>query len=78
MAKEGRRLTSFYAQTVCGPSRAVLMTGCYPLRVAIKDNVVETHPHLHSKEITIAEVLKEAGYATAAFGKWDLAGMAPV
>lgn len=74
MAKEGRRLTSFYAQTVCGPSRAALMTGCYPLRVAIKDNVVETHPHLHSKEITIAEVLKEAGYATAAFGKWDLAG----
>lgn len=74
MAKEGMRLTSFYAQTVCGPSRAALMTGCYPLRVAIKDNVVETHPHLHSKEITIAEVLKEVGYATGAFGKWDLAG----
>jgi arylsulfatase A-like enzyme len=74
MAEEGMRLTSFYGQTVCGPSRAALMTGCYPLRVAIKNNVVETHPHLHTKEVTIAEVLKKVGYATAAFGKWDLAG----
>ena len=34
MAREGLRLTSFYAQPVCGPSRAALMTGCYPIRVA--------------------------------------------
>lgn len=74
MAAEGARFTSFYAQTVCGPSRAALMTGCYPLRVATEKNRVEVHPRLHSKEITIAEVLKEVGYATAAFGKWDLAG----
>jgi len=74
MAKEGRRFTSFYAQTVCGPSRAALMTGCYPLRVAVKNNRVEVHPRLHSKEITIAEVLREAGYRCGAFGKWDLAG----
>lgn len=74
MAAEGMRLTSFYAQTVCGPSRAALMTGCYPLRVAINQNKVEVHPELHRDEITIAEVLKPAGYATAAFGKWDLAG----
>ena len=74
LAREGMRFTSFYAQTVCGPSRAALMTGCYPLRVAVKDNAVEIPPRLHSKEITIAEVLKPAGYATAAFGKWDLAG----
>jgi len=33
MAREGMKFTSFYAQTVCGPSRAALMTGCYPLRV---------------------------------------------
>lgn len=74
MAKEGMKLTSFYAQTVCGPSRAALMTGCYPLRIATKDNRVEYHPRMHSKEVTIAEVLKSAGYATGAFGKWDLAG----
>jgi len=74
MAAEGMRFTSFYAQTVCGPSRAALMTGSYPLRVATKGNRVEVHPRLHSKEVTIAEVLKEEGYATAAFGKWDLAG----
>jgi arylsulfatase A-like enzyme len=37
MAKEGMRFTSFYGQPVCGPSRAALMTGCYPLRVAKHD-----------------------------------------
>ena len=74
MAMEGMRFTSFYAQTVCGPSRAALMTGCYPSRVATKHNRIETHPRLHDREITIAEVLKAAGYATGCFGKWDLAG----
>ena len=74
MAKEGVRFTNFYAQTVCGPSRAALMTGCYPLRVATEKNRVTVHPFLHQDEVTIAEVLKEVGYRTAAFGKWDLAG----
>ncbi len=77
MATEGMKFTSFYAQTVCGPSRAALMTGCYPLRVAKKNNLVEIHPHLHTKEITIAEVLKDAGYTSGCFGKWDLAGHSP-
>ncbi len=74
MAAEGMKFTSFYAQTVCGPSRAALMTGCYPLRVAKKNNRMDIHPFLHTQEITIAEVLKKVGYATACFGKWDLAG----
>ena len=74
LAAEGMRFTSFYAQPVCGPSRAALMTGSYPLRVAKRKNVVEHHPRLHPQEITIAEILKTRGYATAAFGKWDLAG----
>jgi len=74
LAAEGMRFTSFYAQPVCGPSRAALMTGSYPLRVAKRKNVVEHHPRLHAQEITIAEILKTRGYATAAFGKWDLAG----
>jgi len=74
MAKEGMKFTSFYAQTVCGPSRGALMTGCYPIRFARHANPDSIHPEMHLDEITIAEVLKQQGYATAAFGKWDLAG----
>jgi len=74
MAKEGMRFTDFYAQTICGPSRSSIMTGCYPLRIAKKRNTVEHHPRVDSREITMAEMLKEVGYATACFGKWDLAG----
>lgn len=49
------------------------MTGCYPMRVAERGNTKQVHPILHSNEITIAEILKTKGYATACFGKWDLA-----
>lgn len=73
MAAEGMKFTSFYAQPICGPSRAALMTGCYPMRVAERGNTKEVHPILHSGEITIAEILKTRAYATACFGKWDLA-----
>lgn len=73
LAAEGMRLTHFYAQPICGPSRAALMTGCYPLRVAERGNIKDVHPVLHSQEITIAEILKTRGYATGCFGKWDLA-----
>ena len=74
LASEGVRFTNFYAQTVCGPSRAALMTGCYPLRVARQHNRVEVHPRLHTQEVTVAEVLKAAGYSSGCYGKWDLAG----
>ncbi len=73
MATEGMKFSSFYAQPICGPSRAALMTGCYPMRVAERGNTKQIHPILHSDEITIAEVLKTQGYATGCFGKWDLA-----
>ena len=73
MAREGMKFTSFYAQPICGPSRAALMTGCYPLRVAERGHTKQVHPILHEDEITVAEVLKAKGYATACFGKWDLA-----
>lgn len=73
MAKGGMKFTSFYAQPICGPSRAALMTGCYPMRVAERGHTKQVHPILHSDEITIAEILKAEGYATACFGKWDLA-----
>lgn len=74
LAKEGMRFTHFYAQPICGPSRAALMTGCQPMRVAEAGNVKNVHPVLHTREITIAEVLKPRGYASICIGKWDLAG----
>ncbi|BDS05862.1 N-acetylgalactosamine-6-sulfatase [Oceaniferula spumae] len=77
MAAEGMKFTSFYGQTVCGPARAALMTGSYPLRVEKVPNPVQKidiHPIVHTDEVMIPEILKEVGYATAAFGKWDLAG----
>ncbi|MCM2372841.1 sulfatase family protein [Aporhodopirellula aestuarii] len=79
MAKEGMRFTSFYAQTVCGPSRAALLTGCYPMRTQRHqdDDVTMPHPALALSEITIPEILKPLGYQTAMIGKWDLAGRKP-
>src|SRR5690606_73166 len=74
MAAEGMKLTSFYAQTVCGPSRAALMTGCYPLRNARHDNGESPHPKLALSEVTIAEVLNSSEYTACMIGKWDLAG----
>ncbi len=65
LAREGMKLTSFYAQTVCGPSRGALMTGRYPVRIGGGWTT-------NGDEITIAEVLKEAGYATGCIGKWDM------
>lgn len=73
MAAEGLRLTSFYAQPVCGVSRAALMTGSYPIRVGEPGNVKRLHTVPHPKEVTMAEVLKSAGYATGIIGKWHLA-----
>ena len=74
MAQEGRKLTCFYAAPVCSPSRASLMTGCYPKRslsiphVLFPGNDVGLAP----EEITVAELLKKQGYATGCIGKWHL------
>ena len=75
MATEGLRLTNFYAQPVCGVSRASLMTGSYPIRVAEPGNVKRLHTVPHPAEITMAEVLRSAGYKTGIIGKWHLAAI---
>ncbi len=70
MAEEGVLFTDFYAQAVCGPSRAALLTGSYPIRIAEPENTKGLHTKLHTKELTIAEVLKAEDYQTACIGKW--------
>ncbi len=74
MAREGRKLTSHYAAPVCSPSRASLMTGSYAKRALPIPHVLFPAGAigLNPAERTIAEVLKDAGYATAAIGKWHL------
>lgn len=77
MAAEGIRFTSFYAAPFCGPSRAQLLTGCYPPRVShALNHGPGSKSGLHPDEVTVAEVLKGAGYATMHIGKWHL-GDAP-
>lgn len=65
LAEQGTRFTSFYAQTVCGPSRGALMTGRYPHRVG-------GGWRTNAEEVFVSEVLKKAGYATGCVGKWDM------
>lgn len=74
MAKEGMKLTSHYAAPVCSPSRAAMMTGCYPKRVLPTPHVLfpAAEVGLNPKEITVAEVLKTQGYQTSCIGKWHL------
>ena len=79
MAAEGIRLTSFYvAQAVCSASRAALLTGAYPNRVGIQGALNHTAQYgINPSEMTIAEVLKQRGYATAIYGKWHLGHQPP-
>lgn len=74
MAAEGMRFTNFYsAQPVCSASRAGLLTGCYPNRIGISGALFPWHEvGLNPQETTIAEMLKQKGYATGIFGKWHL------
>src|SRR5438309_11628924 len=77
MAREGMKLTQFYsAAEVCTPSRAGLLTGRLPPRNGMCGNRRVLFPDskggLPAEEITIAELLKTKGYATACLGKWHL------
>ena len=74
MAAEGRVFTDFHSATaVCSASRAALLTGCYPERVSVSGALFPDHYYgLHPNEITIAELCRTKGYATACFDKWHL------
>lgn len=75
MAGDGSRFTQFYvASPVCSPSRAALLTGCYPKRVGMERHVIFPGYDygLHPDEVTLADLLRERGYATGMFGKWHL------
>ena len=74
LAAEGRKFTSFYsANSVCSPSRASILTGCYPVRVSIPGVLFPRHEiGLNPDEITIADLLKSKGYATSCIGKWHI------
>lgn len=70
LAREGTRFTSFYTQPVCGPARSALLTGRYPIR--------SKGWSMPAGEITIGELLKGVGYATACIGKWDVSNRKPI
>ena len=74
MAKQGRRFTDFVASTaVCSASRIALLTGCNHRRVGISGALGPTAKiGINSNEMTLAELCKQKGYATACFGKWHL------
>jgi arylsulfatase A len=75
LARRGVRFTQFYAAApVCSPSRAGLLTGRHPVRAGMPGNAspVAGQPGMPAREITIAEMLKTAGYATGHVGKWHL------
>lgn len=77
LAKRGTRFTQAYSHTVCCPARAALLTGRHPQRGAVNswmqsDMHATSGLNMMTDEVTLAEVLRKAGYRTALFGKWHL------
>lgn len=81
LAEQGTRFTDYYAAApICSPSRAGLLTGCYPRRVGnhVWVHRADSRTGIHSNELTIAELFKDNGYATACIGKWHLGFSEPL
>ena len=80
LAQEGVRFTDYYAAApICSPSRAGLLTGCYPRRVGnhIWVHRADSHGGIAPEEVTLAELFQQHGYATACIGKWHLGFLEP-
>ena len=77
IAKDGARFDRFYVSPVCAPTRASFLTGRYHWRTGVH-GVTRGRERMRSGETTIAEVLRDAGYDTAAFGKWHNGGQYPL
>lgn len=77
LAAEGRKFTNFHvAQPVCSASRTALLTGCYPNRLGMHGALGPSAKHgINADEMTIAELVKQKDYATAAVGKWHLGSL---
>lgn len=77
MAKRSARLTTFYVSPVCAPTRACLMTGRFNYRTRCVDTYIG-RAMMDTEEVTVAEILRESGYATGIFGKWHLGDCYPM
>jgi arylsulfatase A-like enzyme len=76
-AKSSVQMTHFYVSPVCSPTRSSLLTGRYNYRTGVVDTFVG-RSMMHSDEVTLAELLRDAGYRTGLFGKWHLGDNHPL
>jgi len=77
LAREGTQFSAFHVSPVCSPSRASLLTGRYHYRTGVVDTYLG-RSLMHGGEVTLAEMLKAAGYRTGIFGKWHLGDAYPL
>ena len=77
MAERSAQMTNYYVSPVCAPTRASLMTGRYNYRTRVVDTFLG-RAMMDTDEVTLAEILKDNGYATGIFGKWHLGDTYPM